>query len=161
MPDFHDRLEKAIQRGQHALDARERERAEAALGEEELKRLHTQYRLELSEHIEDCLGKLPRHFPGFRYETLVGDRGWGGALSRDDLSVAGGRRENHFSRLELGVRQFSASHVLELAAKGTIRNKEIYNRTQYQLLADVDVATFREMIDRWILEFAELYAASA
>ncbi len=160
MPDFQKRLEKAIQRGQHALDARERERAEAALGEEELKRLHTQYRLELSEHVEACLRQLAQHFPGFRYETLVGDRGWGAALSRDDLAIRDGQRENHFSRLEMGVRPFSTSHVLELTAKGTIRNKEIYNRTQYQLLADADVETFGEMIDRWILEYAELYAAS-
>ena len=50
--------------------------------------------------------------------------------------------------------------MLELAAKGTIRNKEIYNRSQYQRLADADLATFRELVDRWILEFAELFAAS-
>jgi hypothetical protein len=160
MSDFQKRLEKAIQRGQHALDARQRQQAEAALGEEELKRLHSQYRLELSEHIEACIKQLPQHFPGFRYETLAGERGWGAAISRDDLSLDGGRRRNLFSRLELAVRPFSSLHVLELAAKGTIRNKEVYNRTQYQLLADADIATFRELVDRWILEFAELYAAS-
>ncbi len=159
MSDFQQRLEKAIQRGQRVHDARQREKMQAALGEEELKRMHTQYRLELSEHIETCLRQLPQHFPGFRYETLLGDRGWGGSLSRDDLSLADGRRVNLFSRLELGVRPFSSSHVLELTAKGTIRNKEIYNRTQYQLLAEVDIDTFRELVDRWILEFAELYAA--
>ncbi|MEX2112441.1 MAG: hypothetical protein WD845_04605 [Pirellulales bacterium] len=159
MSEFHQRLEKAIQRGHRAHDARERERAEAALGEEELKRMHTQYRLQLSEHIEECLRQLPQHFPGFRYETLVGDRGWGGSLNRDDMSVADGRRVNLFSRLELGVRPFSSSHVLELTAKGTIRNKEVYNRTQYQLLSEADIDTFRELVDRWILEYAELYAA--
>lgn len=160
MPDFQKRLEKAIQRGQRTLDVRQQQRAEAALGEEELKRLHTQYRLELSEHIEECVKQLPQHFPGFRYEPLVGERGWGAAISRDDLTVADGRRANRFSRLEIAVRPFSSSHVLELVAKGTIRNKEVYNRTQYQMLSGVDVATFRELVDRWILEFAELYSAS-
>jgi hypothetical protein len=160
MPDFHERLEKAIQRGQHAHDARQRANAEAALGEEELKRRHSQYRLELSEHIENCLKQLPQHFPGFRYESTAGSRGWGAAVSRDDLAVADGRRQNFFSRLEMAVRPFSSAHVLELTAKGTIRNKEVYNRSQYHLLADVDVASFRETIDRWVLEFAELYAAS-
>jgi hypothetical protein len=159
MSSFHDRLEKAIQRGQRSHDDRQRARAQQSLGEEDLKRLHSQYRLELSEHIEECVKQLPQHFPGFRYEGLVGDRGWGAAISRDDLSLEGGRRANHFSRLELVVRPFSTLHVLELAAKGTIRNKEIYNRSQYQMLADVEVATFRELVDRWILEFAELYAA--
>jgi hypothetical protein len=50
--------------------------------------------------------------------------------------------------------------VLELAAKGTIRNKEVYNRTQYQRLTEVDVTSFVELVDLWVLEFAELYARS-
>lgn len=160
MPDFHERLEKAIQRGHRTFDAREREQAEAAMSEEELKRLHTQYRLELSEHIESCVRQLPQHFPGFRYESLAGERGWGAAISRDDLGISGGKRDNFFSRLEMSVRPFSSLHVLELTAKGTIRNKEIYNRTQFQRLSEADVDTFRDMVDSWILEFAELYAAS-
>ena len=114
--DFQQRLEKAIQRGQRTGDAEARARAEQALGEEELKRLHSQYRLELSEHIETCMRQLPQHFPGFRYETLVGTSGWGAAISRDNLVLSGGKRENFFSRLELVVRPFAASHVLELAA---------------------------------------------
>ncbi len=157
--DFQQRLEKAIQRGQRSHDAQERARAEAAIGEEELRRLHSQYRLQLSEHIENCTRQLAQHFPGFRYEGLMGAAGWGAAVSRDDLSLSGGRRENFFSRLEVAVRPFASSHVLELAAKGTIRNKEIYNRSQYQLLSHVDIASFRDLVDRWILEYAELYAA--
>ncbi|MBI3837003.1 MAG: hypothetical protein HY288_03610 [Planctomycetia bacterium] len=161
MMDFQQRLEKAIQRGQRSHDAEARARAEQAMGEEELKRLHSQYRLQLADHIEQCMRQLPQHFPGFRFETLVGSRGWGAAISRDDLSLSDGRRQNLFSHLEVVVRPFSTSHVLELAAKGTIRNKEIYNRNQYQVLADVDIATFRELVDRWILEYAELYAAKS
>lgn len=157
--DFQQRLEKAIQRGRRSQDAAERERAEQALNEEELKRLHTKYRLELSEHIEACLRQLPRHFPGFRFESLIGDRGWGATVSRDDLSMTAGRRENHFSRLEMAVRPFTKSHVLELTAKGTIRNKELFTRSQFQLLTDADPATFSEQVDRWTLEYAELYAA--
>lgn len=161
MMDFQQRLEKAIQRGQRSHDAEARARAEQAMGEEELKRLHSQYRLQLADHIEQCMRQLPQHFPGFRFETLVGSRGWGAAISRDDLSLSDGRRQNLFSHLEVVVRPFSTSRVLELAAKGTIRNKEIYNRNQYQVLADVDIATFRELVDRWILEYAELYAAKS
>jgi hypothetical protein len=157
--DFQQRLEKAIQRGQRSHDALARAKAEQAMGEEELRRLHTKYRLELSEHIEECVRQLPQHMPGFRYEGLSGASGWGGALSRDDLWVADGRRENYFSRLEMAVRPFSPSHVLELTAKGTIRNKEVFNRSQFQMLSHVDVASFRDLVDRWVLEYAELYAA--
>jgi len=159
--DFQQRLQKAIQRGQRSHDAAAQARAEQAMGEEELRRLHSQYRLELSEHIEQCVKQLPQHFPGFRYETLVGTGGWGAAIARDDLSLSAGRRENLFSRLEVVVRPFASSHVLELAAKGTIRNKELYNRSQYQLLSHVDIASFRDLVDRWILEYAELYAAKS
>ena len=158
--DFRDRLEKAIERGEHLSSARQRENAKRALGEEELKRLHSQYRLQLSEHIEQCLRELPDHFPGFRYETLFGDRGWGAAISRDDAGrQRSNLRDNFFSRLEMTIRPYSAYHVLELAAKGTIRNKEVYNRNHFQPLTEADPTTFQQMIDHWVLEFAELYAA--
>ena len=154
--EFEQRLQRAIERGQRKGDARADASAQRALNEEELRRLHSQYRLQLSEHIESCIRRLPDHFPGFRYETVVGDRGWGAAVSRDDV---GGGRRSFFSRLEMTVRPFSQYHVLELSAKGTIRNKEVYNRTHYQRLDEADPKTFIDMIDLWILEYAELYAA--
>jgi hypothetical protein len=159
--DFKDRLERAIQRGQRSSDADARARAEQATSEEEFRRLHSQYRLELSEHIEQCLRELVRHFPGFRYETMVGDRGWGGAISRDDFSLVDGRRANLFSRLELVVRPFTASHVLDLNAKGTIRNRELFSRAQYQRLSEVELPLLTDSVDRWVLEYAELYAAKS
>lgn len=157
--DFEQRLQRAIERGQRKGDARAEASAREALNEEELKRLHSQYRLELSEHIERCIQRLPDYFPGFRYETVVGDRGWGAAVSRDD--VGRGDRRSFFSRLEMTVRPYSPYHVLELTAKGTIRNKEVYNRTHFQRLAEADLKSFIDMIDLWILEYAELYAAKS
>ena len=76
--DFKDRLEKAVERGGQRLgETRHRAKLEKSWAEEELKRLHSQYRLELSERIENCLRQIPAYFPGFRYESVVGDRGWG------------------------------------------------------------------------------------
>ncbi len=159
--DFKERLERAIQRGQRSSDAEARARAEQATTEEEFRRLHSQYRLELSDHIEQCLRELVRHFPGFRYETMVGDRGWGGAINRDDFSLVDGRRSSLFSRLELVVRPFSTSHVLDLNAKGTIRNRELFHRAQYQRLMEADLPLLMDQADRWVLEYAELYAAKS
>jgi len=161
MSSFDERLDKAIRRGHKASDARARAEAEKALNEQELRRLHTQYRLELSEHIERCLRGLAGHLPGFQFETVVSDRGWGAAVSRDDVGVeaARRRRSNYFSRLELVIRPVSEYYVLELAGKGTIRNKELFNRSHYERLADVDQTSFTGMIDHWVLEYAELYAA--
>jgi hypothetical protein len=157
--DFQKRLEKAVERGQRLSDAEAQAKAEQAMGEEELRRLHAQYRRELVERIEACVAQLPNHFPGFRYETVVGDRGWGAAVTRDDILLEAGRRGTFFSRLEVVVRPFSSLHVLEVAAKGTIRNKELFNRGYYQRLVEVDTTSFQELIDRWVLEYAELYAA--
>jgi hypothetical protein len=157
--DFHERLQKAIERGHRRGDEKARADAERAMSEEECKRLHSDYRLKLSEHIEQCIGQLPRHFPGFRVETLYGDRGWGAAAIRDDLTVESGRRVDHFSRLEMTVRPFSSLHVLELTAKGTIRNKELFNRTHFQRLTEVDLDDFESRIDNWTLEYAELFAS--
>lgn len=158
--DFEQRLERAIERGKRTSDAVARAAAQQAVSEEEFKRLHSQYRLDLSEHIERCMRQLPDHFPGFRLEAVVGERGWGATVSRDDVGRAlDAGRASYFSRLEMTIRPYSAYHVLELSAKGTIRNKELFNRTHYQRLAEADPNTFMEMIDLWILEYAELYAA--
>ena len=159
--DFEERLQRAIARGKSRADEKLQEELAKQLSEEECQKLHTQYRLELSEHIEQCVQRLANHFPGFRYETIFGDRGWGAACYRDDLRVAGGRRENDYSRLEMTIRPFSKYHVLDLAAKGTIGNKEVFSRNHFGRLDQVDTQQYVEMIDLWILEYAELYAARA
>jgi len=160
MADFERRLQKAIERGQRAGDAHARAEAEKAMSQADLRRLHTQYRLELSEHIEACLKQLPQHFPGFRFETVVSDRGWGAAVSRDDMDVGPGRkRTNYYSRLEIVIRPASKYPVLDLAAKGTIRNKEVFDRNHFERLAEADPTSFTELVDLWVLEYAELYAA--
>jgi hypothetical protein len=159
--DFEKRLEQAIERGQHHGDLQARQDAERKLGEIELKQLHTRYQLQLSEHIENCLRKLADHFPGFRFYTATDERGWGATISRDDLLVEDRRRANSFSRLEMVISPFASVHILELRAKGTIRNKELFRRTRYQMLAEADPASFQDLIDMWVLEYAELYAANA
>jgi len=156
--EFEKRLEQAIQRGQRESNARARDEARRVMSERELRRLYSQHRIELSEHIESCLRHLADHLPGFQYETIVDERGWGGAVGRSDLQIRDGSAGNAFSRLEIVVRPLSASHVLELASKGTVRNRELYNRSHYQPLGEVDITTFREMVDHWVLEYAEAYA---
>ena len=157
--NFENRLQKAIERGER----RGQEKAEAArqkaLTEEELKRMHTEMRLQLSEHIEQCLHALPNYFPGFRYETIFGDRGWGAAVRRDDIRIVGGKRSDEYSRLEITVRPFSSAVVVDLAAKGTIRNREAFTRNYYERIEDADVQKFIQLIDAWVLEYAEMYAA--
>ena len=160
MTEFDQRLKRAIERGTRRSEAKAQAAQAKAMSEEELKSLHTKHRLSLSEHIEHCVRTLPQHFPGFRHETIYGERGWGAACSRDDVGRGqAGKRANYFSRLEMTIRPFSASRVLELVAKGTIRNKEVFNRSHFEKLDDADPETFRELIDVWVLEYAELYAA--
>jgi hypothetical protein len=158
--DFEQRLQRAVERGARSAEAKRRAEAEQALSEEQCRRLHSQYRLQLSEYIERCLAKLPQFFPGFQFESVVSDRGWGAAVSRDDMQLArAGRRSNSFSRLELVVAPFNSAHVLELTARGTIQNKEIYQRSFYQPLPQFQLERFEELVDLWIPEFAELFAA--
>jgi hypothetical protein len=168
--DFQERLERAIERGRRMGNARAEEEAQRALTEKELQRLHSQARLALSEHIERCLHQLADRFPGFRFETIVDQRGWGAAISREDLRLrragapgyplAGhGSRQTCFSRLEMLISPVSASLILDLTAKATVCNREIFSRTHYQRLAELDLPAFTDMIDLWVLEFAERYAA--
>lgn len=156
---FDDQLRQAIERGHLRSERAAKEAAAKALTEEEYRRLHSTRRLALSEHIESCLKRLPNYFPGFQYETMYGDRGWGGACFREDLRFIRGARTNEYSRLEVTVRPYSSLHVLDLTAKGTIRNKEIFNRNVFEELETAEEQRFRELIDVWVLEYAELYAA--
>jgi hypothetical protein len=159
--DFEQRLERAIERGHRAADARANARAAETVSEQELNRRHSKLQLELSEHIEACLRRLPDHFPGFQFATVMDERGWGARVSRDDLKLGNsGRRDKLFSHLEAFVRPYSQAHMLDLIAKATIRNKEIFNRNHYEIITDADVASFKEMVDLWVLEFAERYAAT-
>lgn len=156
--EFQQRLQKAIERGQRASVVQAQAERDRILNEQELHRIHTQYRLELSERIERCLKKIADQFPGFQFENIVDERGWGGSISRDDLRLNASGRTSGFSRLEMVIRPFSSSQILELVGKATIMNREFFNRSQYHLLPEADLVSFDEMIDNWALEFAELYA---
>ncbi|MCC7474949.1 MAG: hypothetical protein IT425_06105 [Pirellulales bacterium] len=158
MTDFRERLQRATERGRQARALQLDEAAAKALSEEECRRLHSQYRLQLTDHIEKCLGEMADNFPGFRVEPVVDATGWGAAVSRDDLAMAAGRRASLFSRFQIVVGPFNTYRVLDLAAKGTVRNKEVLSRSHYQRLAEVDLQTFRELVETWAIDFAELYA---
>ena len=159
--DFHERLERAIERGRRRGSDQAEEEAKAAMTEKELQRLHSQSRLELCEHIERCLRQLADRFPGFRFETIVDERGWGAAIGRDDLRLRRSQpRTSCFSRLEMLITPITHSQVLELAGKGTVCNREIFSRTHYQLLSELHLPDFTNLIDLWVLEYAERYAAA-
>jgi hypothetical protein len=157
---FRERLQRAAERGKQIRAAHLNEAAAKALSEEECRRLHSQYRLALTEHIEKCLSDLADNFPGFRLETIVDETGWGAAVARDDFGLVGGKRNTFFSRMRIVVSPYSSYRVLAINAKGTVRNKEVLSRNHYQPLADVDLETFRELIETWALDYAELYAAA-
>lgn len=159
--DFHERLQKAIERGERRGSAEAEAARRKAMSEEELRQLHTQYRLQFSEHIERCLEMLPNHFPGFRLETIYGERGWGAGVRRDDIRIVNGRRNDEYSRLEMTIRPISSVMVVDLSGKGTIRNKEAFTRSYFEKIEDVDPQKFEQLIDAWVLEYAEMYAAQA
>ena len=44
--------------------------------------------------------------------------------------------------------------------KGTVRNREVLNRKHFQMLDEIDLDSFQELVDLRVLEFAELYSAN-
>ncbi len=157
--DLERRLNEAIERGQRRNELHRFAEKRQQLSEEELRRLHTEYRLSLSEHVEQAISKLANHFPGFRTETLYGEQGWGAACWRDNLRLEEGRRTNLFSRVELVIRPVNEYWVLELKGKATVANKEVFNRSLFEQLQEVDLERFTRAIDSWVVEYAELYTA--
>lgn len=157
--DFEQRLQKAIDRGQkQRQNAQESQQAKLST-EEERKSLHSSARLELTEHIEVCLHKLVDHFPGFEYETVMSEKGWGARIRRDDIEMNRGSADRLYSHLEMAVRPYSQAALIDLTAKGTIRNKELFARNHFQRLTELDLDSFMNLIDLWVLEFAEAYSA--
>ena len=157
--DFEQRLKSAIERGQRRGERHDQAARAAQMTGEEFKRMHTSYRLSLSERIEKAIDRVAQHFPGFRTEMLYGDVGWGAAAYRDDLLLVAGKRSNLYSRLEMTIRPLTPYHVLELRGKGTVANKELFNRNHFVPLLEVEPDDFSRLIDGWAIEYAEFYAA--
>ena len=89
----------------------------------------------------------------------MNESGWGARISRDDLSVERGKGAAFYSRLEVLVSPLGTAPIIELVAKGTIRNKEVFHRRNFQQLTEADIDSFQELIDIWVLDYAELYAS--
>jgi hypothetical protein len=159
--DFESRLESAISRGKKRAEWKASQDRQKVMSEEELRRLHTSYRLTLSERIESAIQRVADHFPGFRQESLFGEVGWGSACFRDDLRIEAGRRSNQFSRLEMVIRPYSELRVLDLKGKATVSNRELFNRSFYVPVAEVEIEEFERLIDTWAIEYAEVYAAKS
>jgi hypothetical protein len=158
--DFEQQLKNAIARGSRSRDAQSQAALSAAMTAEEQKNRHAALRLDLSEEIEDRLKKLADHFPGFEFSTIIGEDGWGARITRDDLRLGRGKSsEALYSRLEMLIPPKGTTPILELIAKGTIRNREIFSRRHYQYLDDADMSGFASMITLWSVEYAEQFAA--
>lgn len=160
MSDFEERLQRAIQRGQQFKEAEGTVSGEGTATEEELRTIHSGLRNELTEHIEQCLRKLCDHFPGFEFNSVLNEKGWGARISRDDLNLKAGVGKTEYSRLEILIRPFSDAHIVEIATKGTIRNRESLNRSNFRFLSDADLEILKQMVDSVVLEFAEQYSAN-
>ncbi len=159
--DFNERLQRAVERGQTRRDAELRAQTQALMTEEQFRTLHSQSRLELSDHLEAGLHKLADTFPGFSFQTVATPDGFGAKIIRDDLRSRGSKPLAHeYSHLEFVIRSYSPRHLLEISCRGAIANKEVLQRTHYQVLNRLDTDTFREQIDHWILEYAEKFAAA-
>jgi hypothetical protein len=160
MTEFDEQLRKAIDRGKRIQDARAHQEKQAQMSTDQLRIRHNEFRLPLSERIEHALKALAHQLPGFNYENIYGERGWGGALSRDELVIERGQRRNVYSRLELTVKPHSEINVVNIAGKGTVRDREVFTRQLHRPIGEADPDEFLETIDRWVLEYAQLYTAS-
>jgi len=160
MSDFEDRLKNALKRGQQHADEKKQAEAAKQASEDDLKNLHSKFRLALSEHIEKVIHQLADHLPGFRFETVFGSNGWGAAAWSDELRIRGGTSSSRYSRLEITVKPVTSYFILELRCKGTIGNREVLTRSYFEPVAQVKLEQFRQLVDTWIVQFAEHYAAN-
>jgi hypothetical protein len=77
------------------------------------------------------------------------------------MRLGRGTTRNEYSRLEILVRPFTDMAILEVVTKGTIRNRESLNRSNFRFLSEATVDPFRQGVDSLVLEFAEQFSAHA
>lgn len=158
--DFESELEKAIQRGQERTAAKNSLKKQAEVSKEDVRNRHNEFRLNLSDYVENGLRKLAIHIPGFDYDIIYGAKGWGGALSRNDIDRGpDGRAGSFFSRIEITVKPQNEFNVVNIVGKGTIRDKELFAWNHFESILEAKQDDFEKMIDNWILQFAEQFSA--
>ena len=168
MTDFADRLDRAIERGTRIKQQSRQEQAAKELSAEQAREMHGDARLKLTEQIESVLKTLCDRFPGFEYEGVYSAEGWGGAIYRNDIALQrsaasrskAGSNRDLYSRFQLHVTPIAEVPLLELVGKGTVRNRELFNRRHFERLPEIDLDSFQEMVVTWSLEYAEQYAAN-
>lgn len=159
--DFHERLQRAVHRGEQRRSQSAQARALEQMSEEESKALHAQARAELSDYLESCLKHVADTFPGFEFQTVLSTDGYGAKVRRDDLRSRAGKPLAHeYSHLELLIRSFTTSRILEVVCRGAIANKEVLSRSAFQFLNQLDLDSLKQQIDQWVLEYAERFAAA-
>lgn len=154
--NFEDQIKQALECGAKKHQLAQAEQRAAELSQDELRRRHSEYRLGLSEYIEHNLKQVPQVVPGFKYETVYGSRGWGGAISRDDLQRGGPA----YSRLEITIPPLSEFNLLVMVGRGTIKNRELFNWNHFAELAKVDLEAFKKLVDSWIIQYVEAFSAA-
>ena len=159
--DLERRLKDAIDRGKRRAEQENAQLQQQQMSEQELRTRHTDFRLQLSEHIENGLKSLSEHFPGFDYETIYGDRGWGGAIYRDDLTTDKTTRKtgSFYSRLEITVKPHTDMHIVDLAVRGTVFNREVLSTAFFEEVQTARMEAFIEKVDLWVVAYAESFAA--
>lgn len=160
MNDFEDRLKNALHRGQQRSEDKKQAEAAKQASDDELKNMHSKFRLQLSDHIEKVVHKLADLLPGFRYESVFGANGWGAASWSDELRLRGGVRSSRYSRLEITVKPVTNYFILELRCRGTINNRETLSRSYFEPVTEVNIDQFKQLVDTWTLQFAEHYASN-
>ena len=158
--EFSKRLESAIERGKQVANQKADDQRQREQTEEELRDRHTELRLVLCEKIEKTINSLADHFTGFRSESVYDEDGWGSAAFRENLHIADGKRMTKFSRFELVVRPCTELLVLDIKAKATVNSREVFNRSHYCKVAEVELADFERCIEAWSIQFAEIFAAT-
>lgn len=159
--EFSKRLESAIERGKRAAEHKASLERQQEQTEEQLRQRHSEYRLSLCDLIEKTMNQLADHFPGFRSEAVYDEDGWGSACYRENLYIEDGKRTTQFSRFEIVVRPCTDLLVLDIKGKGTVSNREVFNRSHFSKLAEVELEEFEQCIEAWSLQFAETYAAQS
>ena len=155
---FEKRIQRTIENGRKRSEVREVFISDVRSSSRKLEMKHSDLRSDLVEYFGFCASRIVKHFPEFRMRMIVSDDGWGTVLvARHAASKNKMGSVSQESSLELLVPQRQLRPVLELKTTAIIRGKEVFLRTHFVPLRAVDFGPLCQVIEKWCLEFVELY----
>ena len=159
--NFETRVQRAIARGRKSICSQTDSVLDSGCSSSKLRQQeYAVLRDDLINHLEICLEGVIKYLSEFRMQTIVAERGWGARLvAVHPFSKSRTNSTPQTSSLEMLVPPIQSKPMVAVRSMATVKGENVFLRTHFQPLQSVDFISPCRSIEKWCLEFVELYAS--